>query len=102
MRWSDGSFLEDQDHWRMAGMYREVMVYSVPEVYLADVFAKPSLDADYTDGALDVVVRLGGTVEKADGWLVGMQLFDANNQPLFSSYLNAAFRYDYNEMPEVP
>ncbi len=101
MRWSDGSFLEDQDHWRMAGMYREVMVYSVPEVYLADVFAKPSLDADYTDGALDVVVRLGGTVEKADGWLVGMQLFDANNQPLFSSYLNAAFRYDYNEMPEV-
>jgi beta-galactosidase len=76
MRWSDGSFLEDQDHWRMAGMYREVIVYSVPDIYLADVFAKPALDTAYTDGTLEVVVTLGGAVEQASGYRVEMQLFD--------------------------
>jgi beta-galactosidase/beta-glucuronidase len=101
MRWSDGSFLEDQDHWRMAGMYREVMVYSVPDIYLADVFAKPALDTAYTDGTLEVVVTLGGAVEQASGYRVEMQLFDRDGQGVFAGYQGEEYRFDFNEMPHV-
>src|SRR5690606_16068974 len=78
IRWSDGSFLEDQDHWRMAGMYREVMLYSLPKIYLADVFAQPALDAELKDGSLAVIAKLGGDVEQANGYRVEMQLFDVD------------------------
>jgi beta-galactosidase len=100
IRWSDGSFLEDQDHWRMAGMYREVMVYSLPQTYLADVFAKPTLDAAYQDGGLAVAARLGGQTDVA-GWRVEMQLFDAQGQPVFPGYQGAEYRFMPWDLPHV-
>jgi beta-galactosidase len=100
IRWSDGSFLEDQDHWWMAGMYRDVTLYSLPQVYLADVFAKPTLDAVYTHGLLTVAARLGGNVVEADGYRVEMQLFDAQGQPVFAGYKGERFHYNPN-WPDV-
>ena len=88
MRWSDGSFLEDQDHWRMAGMHRGVRLYALPEVHLADVFARPALDAGLRDGSLTVVARVGGPLERARGYRVTAQLFDAESRPLFSPPLS--------------
>jgi beta-galactosidase len=32
MRWSDGSYLEDQDHWRLSGIHRDVLLLSKPQV----------------------------------------------------------------------
>jgi beta-galactosidase len=101
IRWSDGSFLEDQDHWRMAGMAREVKVYSLPKIYLADVFAKPVLDAHYQDAVLSVVATIGGDAVQADGWKVEMQVFDAAGQAVFAGYQGAGYRYNYNEMAQV-
>ena len=48
IRWSDGSYLEDQDHWWMAGIYRDVYLYSTDTAYLHDVFATATLDDGYT------------------------------------------------------
>jgi len=59
VRWSDGSWLEDQDHWWMAGLHREVYLYSTEAVHLADVRATAGLDADGTTGTLDVEARIG-------------------------------------------
>jgi beta-galactosidase/beta-glucuronidase len=101
IRWSDGSFLEDQDHWRMAGMYRSVNLYSLPAVYLADVFAKPTLDQDDRDGVLTVVARLGGEVKKAPGYTVEMQLFDLADQPVFAQPVRGEFLWDENEIDQV-
>ncbi len=39
MQWSDGSYLEDQDMWRLSGIFRDVYLYSTPQIYLRDVFA---------------------------------------------------------------
>lgn len=101
IRWSDGSFLEDQDHWRMAGMYREVKVYSLPEVYLADVFAKPVLDAAYTGGTLTVVATLGGVSEQAAGYRVEMQLFDPHGQAVFPEYIGKEYAFSMNDPARV-
>ena len=98
IRWSDGTYLEDQDHWYFAGMYRSVMLYSLPQIYLADVFAKPELDARYKDGTLTVTARLGGDTLEANGCQVEMQLFDANQQPIFPAPVSARFQYNPNEI----
>ena len=57
-RWSDGSYLECQDFWRISGIERDVYLYARPKVQLADYFAKAGLENDYKDGVLDVAVAL--------------------------------------------
>ncbi len=64
-RWSDGSYLECQDMFRMSGIFRDVYIYSAPLVSLRDHYITSSLDAesDYRDGTMNV--RL--TFDNRDG-----------------------------------
>ena len=101
IRWSDGSFLEDQDHWRMAGVYRDVMIYALPEVHIWDVFAKPTLDDSYTDANLTLVVKIGGPNEEAEGYRVEMQLYDPDQRPIFEQPVAGKVVYDYNQVLSV-
>ena len=57
-RWNDGSYLENQDFWRLAGIEREVYLVAEPNVRLRDVDAAAGLDGDYADGTLDLTVTL--------------------------------------------
>ncbi|KQV95057.1 glycoside hydrolase family 2 TIM barrel-domain containing protein [Pelomonas sp. Root1237] len=57
-RWSDGSYLEDQDFWRVSGIERSVYLKAVPRTRLTDLFVHAGLDKDYRDGALSVDVAL--------------------------------------------
>ncbi len=62
VRWSDASYVEDQDHWWMAGLHRSVHLYSTAEVWLDHVALVPGRDGDGGgDGAwhLDAEVRVG-------------------------------------------
>ncbi|UCG27883.1 MAG: DUF4981 domain-containing protein [Bacteroidales bacterium] len=52
VRWSDGSYLEDQDMWRFAGIYRRVYLYVLPEVHIRDMFITTDLDEQYKDATL--------------------------------------------------
>jgi beta-galactosidase len=58
IRWSDGSFIEDQDHWWMAGIYRDVYLYSTDQAYIQDVFARGELDDKYENGTLQIATRI--------------------------------------------
>ena len=55
-RWSDASYLESQDMLRMSGIERSVFVAAFPSTYVADFFARASLDDAYRDGLLDLEV----------------------------------------------
>ena len=57
-RWNDGSYLENQDFWRLAGIEREVFLMAEPNVRVADVEARAGLDGDFRDGTLDLTVTL--------------------------------------------
>lgn len=57
-RWSDASYLECQDFWRLSGIPRSVYVYAQPKVRLRDFFVKASLDSTYTNGAFSLNVEL--------------------------------------------
>ncbi len=80
VKWSDASFVEDQDQWWMGGIHREVYVYSQAEHYLEDVFARGDLEENLRDGRLWVSVRLGATDEQAIGCAVRVQLYNARGQ----------------------
>ncbi len=66
-RYSDGSYLEDQDFWRLSGIYRDVYLWSAPPVHIRDFEVNASLDRDYRDGELvigaDVVRYTEGAPE---------------------------------------
>lgn len=57
-RWSDGSYLEDQDGWRMSGILRDIDLFATPKTCIRDFFVKPDLDASYLNGYLTIDVDL--------------------------------------------
>ena len=57
-QWSDGSYLEDQDMWRLSGVFRDVYLVATPSVHVRDVRVRTQLDGKYTDATLDLSVTL--------------------------------------------
>ena len=57
-RWCDGSWLEDQDTWRLSGIFRDVFLYAAPVCHIEDFWAVPLLDDDYRDAELKIKVRI--------------------------------------------
>lgn len=57
-RYCDGSYLEDQDFWRLSGIFRDVYLFSTPKIHIRDFFAKPQLDENYQDAVLTVEVEV--------------------------------------------
>lgn len=85
-RWSDGSYLECQDFWRISGIERDVYLYSTPQVRVRDFFAKPDLDASYNNGVFGLDVELKNDVAKlrSGNYSVQYQIFDAEGNELAS------------------
>lgn len=75
IRWSDGSYLEDQDMWWLSGIFRDVVLLSKPTHCIEDVFATPQLDACYRDATLSVRTSLSAPGD----YRVSIQLFDGEN-----------------------
>lgn len=67
VRYSDASFIEDQDQWWYGGIYRSVYLYSTDFAYLADLDIRPELDENLRSGRLRVAARLGFTFDPAGG-----------------------------------
>ncbi len=58
IRWSDGSYLEDQDFWRMSGIFRDVFLFATPAVHLRDYAFTTDLDDNYTDATANLRLHL--------------------------------------------
>ncbi len=56
--WSVGSYLEDQDYWRLSGIYRDVYLFATPNVRMRDFSVYPVLDDEYRDAELYVEVDI--------------------------------------------
>lgn len=87
-RWSDGSYLEDQDMWRTSGIHREVFLYSTNDVRISDFSVRTILDKNYKDASLQIKPELKSYKgNKLEGWNIEAQLYDAQNKPVFTSAL---------------
>jgi len=89
-RWSDGSYLEDQDMWRLSGIYRSVYLYSAPAVHCTDFFVYPDLDAEYKDATLylDAKIKNYSDVEEKN-IKVELSLLTEDGNPVWSEDLSS-------------
>ena len=78
-RWCDGSYLEDQDFWRLSGIARDCYIYARDKRHIADVKFVADLENGYKDGALTVDVRTTAGVE----W-VEVALADADGKTIYT------------------
>src|SRR6185369_11443760 len=76
-RFGDGAFLEDQDMWRMSGIFRDVYMWSTPDQHLRDFELHTDLDESYRDATLSVKATLRNAAAKASKISVTATLADA-------------------------
>ncbi|AHC16111.1 Beta-galactosidase [Salinispira pacifica] len=77
LRYSDSSFIEDQDQWWMAGIHRDVFIRKEPEVYPLKLDMRGSLTGPgYEQGLLQADVQLAGLEYHSGPWEVELSLFD--------------------------
>ena len=81
-RYADGSYLEDQDFWRLSGIERSVYLYAEPKTRLRDFTVRASLDKTYTDGVFALEAELAGQKGAAT---VTATVYDGETQVLKSS-----------------
>jgi len=76
-QWSDGSYLECQDFWRISGITRDVYVYSTPKTRIQDLWIKAGLVNNYTHGdfSLDIELRADQSIKTT----VEVALLDRNS-----------------------
>lgn len=79
-KYSDGSYLEDQDFWRFAGIHRDITLFHTPDVRIRDFAVRTIPDADYRDFTLQVDPQLavaGG--QRGDGYTLRVVLKDGDD-----------------------
>ncbi|MBF9252704.1 DUF4981 domain-containing protein [Pontibacter sp. 172403-2] len=107
-RWSDGSYLESQDMWRISGIERDVYVYATPRLDIRDFKAIAVLDPTYTNGEFDLTAEINNYKidqktlhSKADTFSVEIELVDAACKTVFTDQTKGAQQVLGNYKSEV-
>lgn len=93
-RWSDGSYLEDQDYWRLSGIFRSVQLWVRPLVHIADYQVTAVPNADYSNFTVNAKIVVCNTGKKtAKDLLVQLQmdcpeLYGVNVNPNHRNIIN--------------
>ncbi|MCL4298862.1 MAG: DUF4981 domain-containing protein [Anaerolineae bacterium] len=103
IRWSDASYIEDQDYWWLTGIFRDVYLYATPKVHIFDFFARTEFDPDFREATLRVQATVNFYDAPApanyrgklsifdpappDYW-VAVQLYDAEGQAVFDESIS--------------
>ena len=99
-RWSDGSYLEDQDFWRLSGIDRSVFLYSTPKIHIRDYYIVASLDDQYEQGLLNIEAELELTEgASASDYSVAMEVLDESGKEVIRASTSVLsddryFRFD--------
>jgi beta-galactosidase/evolved beta-galactosidase subunit alpha len=76
VKWSDGSYLEDQDMWWLSGIFRDVSLHAMPTVHVSDVDITTTLDDDYRDATLTAEVEVANETPTTTRRTVDVQLLN--------------------------
>ena len=77
-RWSDGSYLEDQDMWRLSGIFRSVQLWVRPQAHISDYQVTAQPTADYSQAQVKAAISLCNTGKKAAKNLQAVLLFNGS------------------------
>jgi beta-galactosidase len=87
-RYTTGSYVEDQDMWRLSGIFRNVALWSAPQQHIRDFFIKTDLDSRYEDATLDITARIKNYGNKPSGKSELLVTLYDGNIPVESYSLN--------------
>lgn len=79
-RWSDGSYLEDQDMWRFSGIFRDVYLYSTASQYISDFFIKANLNDTLDQGSLNAEILLASSKNQSRELVTSVSIFDQDGE----------------------
>ena len=82
-KFSDGSYLEDQDKWRLGGINRNVYLYSTADTRILDFFAHPELDKNYRHGEFNMEVMLKNYSEQPQNRVLEVTILDKQGKSVF-------------------
>ena len=74
LRWSDGSYLEDQDFWRISGIERDVFIYATNKVTIRDFRVVSDLENEYKDGLFNLSLQLDNSTSINSNFSASIQL----------------------------
>jgi beta-galactosidase len=80
IKWSDSTYVEDQDHWRQYGISRSVHLIATGPAYIQDLWVNGSYDYETGGGTLSAELTLGGRA--AEGWSFRTELLDPSGKPV--------------------
>lgn len=81
-RYSDGSYLEDQDMWWLCGIYREVYLFAEPKLCLRDFYFKTDFDDSYTDSNVTLNMYINNYNNIRGRMTASAKLIDSNNEEI--------------------
>jgi beta-galactosidase len=78
-RFTSGTWLEDQDMWRLSGIFRNVTIWSAPKEHIRDFFIKTDLDDQYRNAIVEVTAKVKNYgAEAIKGSSIAVTLYDGN------------------------
>ena len=84
LRYSDGSFLENQDMWRLSGIYRNVYLFATPLLHMRDYYLTTDFDEKYQNATLKAEVEVTNFSRQKINGSVRINLLDEQKKPVFS------------------
>lgn len=84
-KYCDGSYLEDQDFWRLAGIERDVYLIGNPQLAIQDFQVTATLDDQYRNGILEAGVTLSNPASEKGAPEVRVKLYDAGKKVVFET-----------------
>lgn len=75
LKYADSTYLEDQDKWRMSGIFRDVYLLVRPKIYLKDIYLKPDLNDNLTKGSLVAEIEISNSNEEKSEFYVDVQIY---------------------------
>ena len=79
-RWSDGSYLEGQDMWHLAGIHRDVYLMATPKVAVSDHYITSQLGKGYTAGSMNVELTVNNSLKQSASKTLEVELLDPAGQ----------------------
>lgn len=100
MRFSDGTYLEDQDYWHLSGIFRDVRLYGKPQQRLEDFKIETTLENNYQKGILTVKVYPNHQAPRYGENHVRVTLYDQHQQRVLSSESQKFASYGFYLQPK--
>lgn len=84
LRFSDGSYLENQDMWRLSGIFRDVKLYAQPKTFIHDFYVVTDLDKEYRNATLTIETEIQNKAESSVEGLVEINVYDEHGRSILA------------------